>query len=317
VLLGAALVFGSAVWLLRDPAPRFQARRSSFADATTGPTVIERQFALTPIRVRASSGLVVELVVRRAVADSDRILPLAIILGGPYTGREAARLVGDTRGVVVAAMSYPFTGNPRPDAPTFLREIPKIRAAFLDTPPAMMLALDYLLALPGVDTSRVEALGVSLGAPFVCIAGALDKRITRVWAIHGSGGSYRPLEASMRRTVRFLPVRMAAAAIANVIIAGPRLDPVRWVGLIAPRPFVMINALGEERLPRSSIDALYHAARQPKEQLWMTGAHVHGDSATIARIVDIVMPRVRVPDRHLPPVPGGLSLRLSLSPRRE
>jgi len=109
----------------------------------------------------------VELVVRRAIADTGRLLPLAIILGGPYTGREAARLVGDTRGVVVAAISYPFTGDPRPEAATLLREIPRIRAAFLDTPPAIMLALDYLLRLPDVDASLVEVIGVSLGAPFV------------------------------------------------------------------------------------------------------------------------------------------------------
>jgi dienelactone hydrolase len=190
-------------------------------------------------------------------------------------------------------MSYPFTGNPRPDAATFLREIPKIRTAFLDTPPAILLALDYLLRAPGVDSLRVEAIGVSLGAPFVCIAGAIDPRITRVWAVHGSGGSYQPLEANMRRTIRFTPLRMLAAAIANVIIAGPRLDPTRWVGRIAPRSFIMINALDDERLPRSTVDALYQAAGEPKEQLWMTGVHVHGDSATISRIAEIVVPRIR------------------------
>jgi dienelactone hydrolase len=156
-----------------------------------------------------------------------------------------------------------------------------------------MLAVDYLVRLPGVDTSRVEAIGVSLGAPFVCIAGAIDTRITRVWAIHGSGGSYRPLEANMRRTIRFTPLRILAAAIANTIISGPRLDPVRWVPRISPRPFVMVNATGDERLPRDAVDALFRAAREPKEQLWMEGIHVHGDSATISRIVEIVTPRIR------------------------
>lgn len=293
MLLIALAVAGGVAYLLRDPLPHFRARRSVIASIVPGPTSIEGGYALTPTRLLATSGLAVELVVRRAVADSGRQLPLAIILGGALTGREAARLVGDTRGIVVAAISYPFTGDPRPDGPTFLREVPKIRAAFLDTPPAIMLALDYLLHLPGVDTSRVEAIGVSLGAPFVCIAGALDGRITRVWAIHGSGGSYQPLEVNMRRTIRFTPLRMVAAVVANVIISGPRLDPVRWVGRIAPRSFVMVNATDDERLPRSAVDALYQAAREPKEQVWMTGAHVHGDSATINRLVGIVTPRIR------------------------
>ena len=101
----------------------------------------------------------------------------------------------------------------------------------------------------------------------------------------------------MRRTIRFTPVRMVAAAIANVIISGPRLDPVRWVGRIAPRSFVMVNATDDERLPRSAVDALYRAAREPKEQLWMTGVHVHGDSATINRLVGIVTPRIRASAR--------------------
>ncbi len=292
-----AIVAGSVAHLVRNPLPHFLMRRSIIDSVVRGAAVVNAGYELTPTRLVATSGLAVELVVRRAVADSGRNLPLAVILGGPYTGREAARLVGDTHGVVVAAISYPFAGNPRPDAATFLREIPKIRSAFLDTPPAIMVALDHLLRLPGVDTSRVEAIGVSLGAPFVCIAGAIDARITRVWAIHGSGGSYQPLEANMQRTIRFAPLRMMAAAIANVIINGPQLDPVRWVGRIAPRSFVMVNATDDERLPRSAVDALFRAAREPKEQMWMTGIHVHGDSATISRIVEIVAPRIRASSR--------------------
>jgi len=98
---------------------------------------------------------------------------------------------------------------------------------------------------------------------------------------------------NMRRTIKFAPMRALAAVIANVIIAGPQLDPTRWVGRISPRAFAMLNAEDDERLPRASVEALYRAAGEPKEQLWMSGAHVHGDSATINRIVGIVAPRIR------------------------
>jgi hypothetical protein len=189
-------------------------------------------------------------------------------------------------------LSYPFSGDRQPNSLTFVREIPRIRRAFLDTPPAIMLALDYLLARDYVDTSRVEGAGVSLGAPFVSIAGALDKRFTRIWAIHGSGGSYRPLEQNMRQTISFAPLRYIAASIANVIIAGPRLDPVHWAPRIAPRPFIMVNADADERLPRSTIEALYRSAREPKELIWLPGGHVRADSATLNRLVEIVMQRM-------------------------
>jgi len=280
-------------YLLRDPLPRFAERRSSLADVQTSGSTTENGYIYTPARVVAKSGLAVDLVVRRAVEDTGRTLPLAVILGGHLTGREAARMLGDTRGVLVAAVSYPFDGDVRPAATTFLREIPKIRGAFLDTPPALMLTLDYLLRLPGVDTTRVEGIGVSLGAPFAVVAGALDPRFTRVWAIHGSGGSYAPLEMNMRRTIHFAPVRIAAAAIADVIIAGPRLDPSRWVDRIAPRTFMMVNATADERMPRAQVEELFLSARAPKEQIQMSGGHVHGDSATITRLVHIVMSRVR------------------------
>lgn len=289
-----ALLAAFVARLLRDPLPHFRERHSALAGASEDTAVVEDGYVLQTVRVTATSGLAVNMLVRRAVADSGRNdLPLVIILGGHYTGREAARMLGETPGVLVAAMSYPFDGDPRPDALTFLRYIPRIRAAFLDTPPAIMLALDYLLTRPEVDRARVEAIGVSLGAPFVCIAGSLDTRITRVWALHGSGGSFTPLEANMRRAIPFKPLRVVAAGVANVIIDGPRLDPVRWVPRISPRPFVMVNAAEDERLPRASIEALYESARQPKELVWMSGMHIHADRETITRLVEIVMARVK------------------------
>lgn len=294
VLAATALILaGTAVNLLRDPLPHMLERRSSLASAVEGETVVDKGHVFTPVRVTGTSGLAVDLMVRRAVADSGGRLPLTVILGGHYTGRKAADLLGETPGVVVATLSYPYTGDLRPNAITFLRDIPKIRGAFLDTPPAVLLAMDYLSKRADIDSSRIEAIGVSLGVPFICIAGALDTRFARVWALHGSGGSYTPLEANMKRTIGFAPLRAVAAAISAVIINGPRLDPIRWVSKISPRPFIMVNASGDERLPRRAVDALYNSAREPKELVWMEGKHIHSDRETIQKLVGIVMSRVR------------------------
>jgi hypothetical protein len=291
----AAFIFAGATiaHLLRDPLPHFLERRSALARIVPSPPTVDGGYLSEPIRLVASSGLAVDLMVRRPTAHTAARLPVVVILGGHYTGRDAVKLLGDVPGVMIAALSYPFTGDPRPSAATFLREIPKIRAAFLDTPPAVMLALDYLLSRSDVDSTRVEGLGVSLGAPFMCVAGALDTRFTRVWALHGSGGSYVPLEANMRRTIHSAILRVPAAVLANTIIAGPRLDPIHWVPKISPRPFMMVNALGDERLPRKAVDALFKSAREPKEMIWMPGAHIHADSATVRRLVEIVLARVR------------------------
>jgi fermentation-respiration switch protein FrsA (DUF1100 family) len=292
-VVAVVLCGAGALYLLRDPLPHFLARRSSLAEAVASAPVVDRGYEVRRIRLIATSGLSVELTLRRALQDTAEHLPLVVILGGHHTGRDAVRMLGDTRGTLVAALSYPFAGDPRPDAVTFLREIPSIRAAFLDTPPAIMLALDYLLRQPGIDSARVEGIGVSLGAPFICIAGSLDPRFTRIWVLHGSGGSFAPLERNMRRNIRFMPVRVVAAALANVIIAGPRLAPERWVPQISPRPFMMVSAEGDERLPRASVEMLYRSAREPKSMIWMPGRHVHADTATIRQLADIVLSRVR------------------------
>ncbi len=289
VMVAGTTAFG--MYLVRDPRARFEQRRSTLAVVEESAPVVEGTSTLQRVRLVATSGLTVELNVRREVSDSGR-LPTMVILGGHFTGAEAARMVGATPGVVVAAMSYPFTGNPRPSATTFIREIPTIRGAFLDTPPALMLVADYMFRRADVDTTRMEGVGVSLGAPFVTIAGSLDPRFSRIWAIHGSGGSYAPLEASMKRSIGFGPLRAVTAAVANVIIAGPQLAPERWAASITPRQFIMVNAESDERLPRASVDALFRGAAEPKEQIWMTGGHVHGDAPTIQRLVGIVLSRL-------------------------
>jgi hypothetical protein len=294
VFVLAVLVAGCAAFLLRDPRPRFAERRSTLRSVVDGEVTTEQGYTIASVRVTATSGLSVDLAVRRAVADSARRLPLAIILGGHRTGRDAARLVGDTRGLTVAALSYPYDGKGSPSVMDVVRDIPNIRGAFLDTPPAVLLALDYLLRRPDVDTTRVEAVGVSLGVPFMTVAAALDPRITRVWLLHGTGGSYTPLEMNLRRSIKVAPLRILAAVAANVLIAGPRLDPAKWAPQIAPRPLVMVNASGDERLPRASVEALYQSAREPKELVWMEGLHVRADGATISRLVALVMGRIRV-----------------------
>ena len=295
LLISAAVLVGTfafVLYLLRDPRPRFEERRSSLASVEESEPFVDGNSSFQNVTLTAESGLQVRLNVRRQLADSGRVLPGVVILGGHVTGLASARLVGETPGIAVVGVSYPFTGHPKPGTATFLREIPKIRAAFLDTPPALMLVMDYLHGRHDVDSTRVEAVGVSLGAPFVTIAGALDARYTRIWALHGSGGSYAPLEASMRRTIGFAPLRHLAAMIANVLISGPRLAPEKWVAQIAPRPFMMVNATEDERLPRASVEALYAGAAEPKEIIWMSGRHIHADPETIHRLVQIVMARV-------------------------
>lgn len=282
----------SVAWLLRDPAPTILDRRGSLAAAHDETLVLADSHYVQVIRLTSTSGLTVSMTTKRHVADSGTRLPLALLLGGRNTGQDAVRLLENTRGVMAVALSYPYVGDPKPKGAGVVRAIPDIRRAFFDTPAALMLALDDLLARPDVDSSQVEAIGVSLGVPFVIIASALDPRVTRVWALHGSGGTFTPLEYSLRGIIPSAPARFLAAAIGTLAMSGPRITPEGWVDRISPRPFIMINAADDERLPKDAVHSLFRAGREPKELIWLPGAHVTSDAKVLRPLVDMVMARI-------------------------
>jgi len=282
----AACGAGSAAWLLRDPVPHFMARRGVVAAAETVVLTRDGAHANEQVRLRGSTGLAVELLLRRPVgpsADSSTPArrPLFVILGGYTTGQRAATLIDDTGGNIVVALSYPFDGNTRVKGLAVVPLVPRIRQAILDTPPAVMLALDYLLSRPDVDSTRVELVGASFGTPFATIAGALDQRVTRVWSVHGAGEPYTLMEHNLQKAVRWGPARAVVAGLANVLANGPGLAPEKWAPRVAPRPYLMINATEDERLPREAIMTLYDHAVQPKELIWLPGQHVQSNRAEV------------------------------------
>ncbi len=295
-IAGTGVLVGCLI-LLRDPRPRIERRRSHLVSATVDALASDQVHRVQLVHLRAASGLKVELAVKRplasdaACADS-ATRPIVVLLGGHRTGREAVNLIDDTRGTVVAALSYPFAGNPRVKGVAIVREVPAIRAAVLDTPAAVMLAIDYLVTLPCVNPAMLEAVGVSLGAPFAVIAGAMDERIRRVWSIHGAGGVYTPLEFNLRRQLGSRAGSVPVAAVATVLLAGERLAPERWVDEIAPRSLVMINARDDDRLPRHAVDRLYRSAGNPKEMIWMPGSHVRSEADVVRPLIDLVLTRI-------------------------
>jgi fermentation-respiration switch protein FrsA (DUF1100 family) len=289
VVLGVA---GSLVWLrLKDPVPHFDARRGQVADVQRDGVTVEDGHRLEAVTVRSSSGMAVPMLIKRP--DRDGAAPLVLLLGGHVTGRDAARLIPDTQGHVIVALSYPYLGPHRMKGLEIFRWAPDIRQALVDTPPAIQLALDWLLQQPWVDAREVHGIGASLGTPFMVVAAARDPRITHLWSVHGAGRSRDLLEHNAKAT---LPAAVAPLAgfLADIIVGGPYLTPERWVAQVAPRPFFMLNASADERLPRHTIEALYAAAQQPKSITWFPGGHVLRSRPEIVQgLVTTVLDRMR------------------------
>jgi hypothetical protein len=294
LLLLAASAPGCTSAFLRDPTPRFPARRSVLTEVVIGRADTVEGHLVEPVRLRAASGLTLELLVKRPLpTPAAPRAPVVLLLGGHQAGREAAKYIPDTRGHAVAALSYPYQGAHRLSPLAAVRAAPTLRQAVLDTPPAIQLALDWLLAEPWADTTRVEGVGASLGVVFMTVAAAQDARITRLWAVHGAADAHRLLAHNARRIVRPRLASDLVARVAYVAGAGRWLTPERWIARVSPRPFVMVNATEDERMPRGAVLELYAAAREPKSLIWLPGPHVQRNRPDVVRsLVAAVLDRM-------------------------
>lgn len=312
----ACLALGAwALWLLRDPVPHFTARRTSVRRVEEGPVTPSAGHHSRAIRIEGANGLAVELLMRYPAPDaagsSSTVIPDAsadgsvgaelrrpafLILGGYRSGERAATLLEDTQGNIVASFSYPYEGPLNPKGLQVLPLVPAIRHAIWETPPAVLLALDYLRSRRDVDSTRVELVGASFGAPFAAVAAALDTRVSRLWLVHGAGRPYVLIRHNLRRSVPFAPARSLVAALATVFASGPRLAPERWVPRVAPRPVIMINAIDDERLPRVAIETLHKSLAGPGEVIWLEGPHVQANRAAVIQdLVETVLARAARP----------------------
>ncbi len=309
----AGLILGVAcsAWLLRDPEPVFARRTGPLTAVEPGPIVRDGAMQDQVVRLTSSAGLRVTMAIRRPAPEADSSMIVRrqtfLVLGGQERGRGAAALVGDTRGTVFASLDYPYDGDPSVKGLKVIAQVPAIRRAFYDTPPAITLALDYLLARADVDPARIELVGASFGAPFATIAAARDTRVRRLWIAHGGGLPFALIDTGLVRDIPIAPLRWPVSALANLLASGPRLAPEHWVGRVSPRPVVMLNARDDERIPRRSVDALWAATHEPREQVWLPGRHMQGDRPDVLRmLIDSVMARA-VRDVTPAPMPAPKS----------
>lgn len=298
--VGVLLLGAIGWWVAAQYRPQeeyFAQRRGSSHTVAPGSWQAEAGgFISQMVTVRADTGLEVNLRVLRPTGI-DEPLPLVIILGGHRTGRDAVDLIGAPGPMIVAALDYPYDG---PERPRGLRQslatIPAARRGLRDTPPAVQLALDWLVTQPGTDPARIELMGVSLGVPLATTVAAADKRITRLWLVHGSGDNRRWIAHNIGSRVRPAPLRELGAWLLHLAARGPAFDAAVQVGQVAPRPVVIIGARDDARLPEMMVNALHAAAGEPKELLWTEGGHVDRRPENVRQVLDLARHRILGPD---------------------
>ena len=107
-------------------------------------------------------------------------------------------------------------------------------------------ALDYLAARPDVDAKWLGYVGFSWGAITGVTFAAHDERVRAMTSVVGGG---------------------------LVGLLGPQLDPVKNVGLIAPRPLLFINATRDQVVLKPLATALHRAAGKGAVVKWYDTDH--------------------------------------------
>ncbi len=208
--------------------------------------------------------------------------PAVLMIGGVRTGRMAAELITPEDPYVILGLDYPWEGSTRLNAWQFLVQALKIRRAMLQTPSAVLLAVDYLETRSDVDISGLVLVGASFGAQLITVAGALDERAKRVLVVYGGGDYASLLRANLKVKPRWL---RSVLARTGAWLVEP-IEPLDYVGQIAPRRLILINGLEDTWIPAESVEALYEAAGEPKELIWLKEGHISSrNPALIARVL--------------------------------
>ena len=248
------------------------------------------------VRLESSTGLRVNMRVVRPETAAGRRLPVIIVMGGEGTGKDAVDLVGAPQGVAYLALDYPYDGDQELDAFwESLAAIPGIQQAFLDSPPAMSLAVDWALQQDWVDPDNVELVGASLGVPFTAVAGALDTRFTRVWLLHGGAENVPWVMHVGRRYVENEFLRGILARGALLLVYGNSFETLEWIPEIAPRPLVIVAARDDDFVPPEAQQPFVEAAAASEhiEIIWTEGRHIRPTRRDeLQQLLDIVLGRI-------------------------
>ena len=122
-------------------------------------------------------------------------------------------------------------------------------------------ASDFLRSRSEVDPNRVGALGISLGAIVSSIAKGVDPRLRQTVLILG-GGDLLGLVTAFPQVKSILGDAGSITKMLRPLVMP--IDPNTFASRVNPGEVLMVNALNDEIVPRSSTDKLHVAFGSPQ-----------------------------------------------------
>ena len=203
-------------------------------------------------------------------------------IGQDKTFLEAIAPIFCEAGFALITFDQHMRGERRLDNPNWFASVKHFRRRASLTVNETRRTIDYLATRDDIDPSRIYLVGGSYGAITGATAVALDKRIRAAVLTYGGGDLKKLLSgAAIREELgAFHGVAVTLAAY----LLKPA-DPLRRVGQIAPRPLLMQNGMNDTIVAPVAAQALFDAAREPKEIVWYEGDHVGLEEGSVERVL--------------------------------
>ena len=132
--------------------------------------------------------------------------------------------------------------------------------------------IDVLTRRAECDRRRIGYVGYSMGGMLGALLAGADRRV-KAPALVLAGGDWQ-VHFDSRADV-FLPgIRDEPERLLTARALLDPVDPVRWAGRISPRPVLVIGAREDLAIVPAMVDALFQAARDPKQVVWLEGGHL-------------------------------------------
>jgi len=279
-LLCTAAWMAGELYKQRDPLPDLLASKADLAAVIETPLETRTGYSLVHVRLRDQRGLEVEGHLRLPSGAQGRHGAI-VILGGLRTGRWNAELLPPIDGWAVLALDYPHAGAKRGLSRwELVRALPALRRAALDTVPATGLALDYLWRRDDIDRERIVLTAGSFGALIAPAAAAAEARFSAVALLFGAGDLGALIHARLDMP---WPARPIVAWLGGVFFSA--LEPLKYVGRIAPRPLLLLNGTEDSAMPERCSRLLHEKAGPQATVRWLPLGHVSARAGEFRRSV--------------------------------
>ncbi|MFN4033338.1 MAG: alpha/beta hydrolase family protein [Fimbriimonadales bacterium] len=178
-------------------------------------------------------------------------------------------------GFALFAIDAQYHGERKPadNLPFFGLYPYRARDALIQTVIDLRRGVDYLQTRSEIDPDKIGYIGASMGGIIGSMFAGVDTRV-KAPILLVAGGDWRVLMeksalSMWRDAAKNNPQQMEEALRVMDVV-----DPVNWVGRIAPRPVLFINGDADDVVPVESNKALHNAAGEPKKIVWYKGGHV-------------------------------------------